>query len=255
MPPIVAAGRLPITRLVVTAYRDVWRVVLALRTLVVCAVLILLAVKVAEDFVPLRVWMRPIVGEPLGFVLGAVQSFLVTPFMIAVHRFIILDEVTPGYALDPSKPSFRLFFGWLVALSTVGSLVLWTYGLLTALGAPVMAAIVPTALVLVVAVIVSVRLTVLFPAIAVDLPGAQASNAWADTKGHAFGILVIFALALLPLLAISLATSFILGSKALDVGTPTLLVVSAVMHGATLTLCVAIASRVFQTLGDRMRRM
>jgi hypothetical protein len=206
----------------------------------------------------LRVWMRPIVGEPLGFVMGAVQSFLLTPFMIAVHRFIILDEVTPGYALDPSKPTFRLFFGWLVALSAVGSLVLWTYGLLTALSAPMMAAIVPTALVLVVVVIVSVRLTVLFPAIAVDLPGAQASNAWADTKGHAFGILVIFALALLPLLAISLATTLMLGPKALDVGSPTAiagLVQSAVMHAATLTLCVAIASRVFQTLGDRMRRM
>jgi hypothetical protein len=254
----VTAGRLPIARLVATAYRDLWRVALSLRALVVCVLLILLAFKVAEDLVPSQVLSRAIVGEALSFMMGAAQSLLLTPFMIAIHRFIILDEVTPGYAIDPSEPSFRSFFGWLIALSAVGSMVWWTYELFTAFDTPMTAAIVPTALMLVVAVMVSIRLSVLFPAIAVGSPGAQAANAWADTKGHAFGIFVIFALALLPLLLVSVGIALMLGQKALVVGSPTAiagLVVSAVTHGATLTLSVAIASRVFQTLAERVRRL
>jgi hypothetical protein len=88
----VTASRLPIARIVATAYRDLWRVALSLRTLVVCVLLILLAFKVAEDLVPSQILSRAIVGEALSFMMGAAQSLLLTPFMIAIHRFIILDE-------------------------------------------------------------------------------------------------------------------------------------------------------------------
>src|SRR5439155_2114286 len=53
---------------------------------------------------------------------------------------------------------------------------------------------------LIVVAIVAMRLTILFPAIAVDARGATVANALADTKGHMFEILLVFVLALLPLM-------------------------------------------------------
>jgi hypothetical protein len=50
----MATQRLSILPAVATAYRDLWRVWLAMRMLVIIALLILLATKEAEDFVPLR---------------------------------------------------------------------------------------------------------------------------------------------------------------------------------------------------------
>src|SRR5262245_54348118 len=49
----------------------------------------------------------------------ALQPFLLTPYFIAVHRFIILDEAAWGYRLAPSQTRFQRFFGWSVALSLV----------------------------------------------------------------------------------------------------------------------------------------
>ena len=68
--------------------------------------------------------------------LGAVESFCLTPIIIAFHRFIILDEVAPGYVVDPGHPGFMAFFGWLVALSILRELVVLAQETLTALGVP-----------------------------------------------------------------------------------------------------------------------
>src|SRR5438105_6049851 len=46
------------------------------------------------------------------FVIGLVQALLLTPYMIAVHRFIILGEVTPRYELATRDPRFQAFFAW-----------------------------------------------------------------------------------------------------------------------------------------------
>ena len=49
----------------------------------------------------------------------AVQAFLITPYFIAVHRFIILGEVTTNYLLTPGEPRFLRFFGWLLVFFCV----------------------------------------------------------------------------------------------------------------------------------------
>ncbi|MGB8103532.1 MAG: hypothetical protein WCF47_04585, partial [Pseudolabrys sp.] len=117
--------------------------------LAVFAVLIGLAIKVAEDLFPQRVWDGP-VGTALSLALGAVESFCLTPIMIAFHRFIILDEVAPGYVVDPGRPGFMAFFGWLVALSILRELVVLAQETLTAFGVPVLIAAIPTLVVLIV---------------------------------------------------------------------------------------------------------
>jgi hypothetical protein len=47
---------------------------------------------------------------------NVVQAFLLTPYAIAVHRFIVLGEKTTGYRIAPTDPKFQRFFGWWLAL-------------------------------------------------------------------------------------------------------------------------------------------
>jgi hypothetical protein len=249
--------RLPILSVVTMAYRDVWRVLPRMRTLVVCVLFIILAINVAEDLVPMRVWVGPVLGSLLGFAVDAVRDFCVTPFMIAIHRFILRGEVTRGYAPDPGQPGFMAFFGWLVALSAINTLAFSLLDVWTAVGLPALAALAASAVIGVAVAILSLRLSILFPAIAIEARGATAANALADTKGHAFGIFLIFLLAMLPFAAVSLGITLMLGRGIAIPGTPAAiihLVAGAVIQIVMLALGVAIASRVFETLADRVLR-
>src|SRR5437762_12569295 len=39
-----------------------------------------------------------------------VQAFLLTPVAIAVHRYVLLSEITPVYRLNPAETRFRRFY-------------------------------------------------------------------------------------------------------------------------------------------------
>jgi hypothetical protein len=52
-----------------------------------------------------------------GFIIACAQAFLLTPYLIAIHRFIILGEKAAGYELTPAAHRFQLFFLWSIALS------------------------------------------------------------------------------------------------------------------------------------------
>jgi hypothetical protein len=251
----MATRTLPILRAVALTYEDVWRVLQALLTL--CALLIILAANVLDDIIPLRVMNGAVLGHFADFAIGAAQSFCLTPIMIAVHRLIILDEVAPGYIVDPSQPSFIAFFSWLVALSLFGAAVFSVQELLTAISFTVSAAMGPTLKVAIVVTIVSIRLTILFPAIATGARGATAANALADSKGHVLTIFLIFLLALLPMVALAVGVTLLLGRGEMVHGSLLALiglVASTVIHTTVLTLCVAIASRIFQAIGSRLLR-
>jgi hypothetical protein len=253
----MATGRLSVTRVVITAYRDLRHVFDAMRMLAVSALLIILAVKVGESLIPADVWDDPILGGISGLAVSAAQNFCLTPFMIAVHRFIILYEETLGYILDPGQPRLWAYFGWLMGLSVVISLVFSLYTPLNAMGVPGVAAIVLTVAMLLVVLIAALRLSILFPAIAVDALGAGAANALADTKGYVFRIFMIFLLALLPFAVLAVLITLILGPGVMVPGAPVAIVdllAGAVIQTITIPLCVAIASRIFQALADRVSR-
>ena len=250
----MAASFPSIVAVVSLAYSDARRILRAMTMLVIFAVLIGLAIKVAEDLFPRRVWGGPL-GSALSLALGAVESFCLTPIMIAFHRFIILDEVAPGYVVDPGRPGFMAFFGWLVALSILRGLVVLTQETLTAFGVPVLIAAIPTLVVLITVFVLSVRLIILFPAVAVNARGANAPNALADSEGHVFRIFMIFVLAALPFAVLAVAITVFLGRSVAIPGTPAAVVhlgVSAVIQTAILILFVAITSRLFQMLASRI---
>lgn len=120
-------------------------------------------------------------------------SFVLSPAAIAINRHVLLGETTEGYPLDPSSRRLRMFCAY-SALLNILILV------------PAMSAEVTMDVYIAVAVIVLVFVAVaafvstwiLFPAIAVDAPGASLRNAVRDTRF--FRALAISIVAFLPAL-------------------------------------------------------
>jgi hypothetical protein len=56
--------------------------------------------------------------------IATLRAFLLTPYFIAVHRFIILGEVTTNYQLTPGEPRFLRFFGWWLVLMLLTFVIL-----------------------------------------------------------------------------------------------------------------------------------
>ena len=107
--------------------------------------------------------------KPWVLLQDAVWAFLLSPIVIAIHRFVILGEVTPNYGLDVGEPAFRLMFIWLFGLRVFSGLPYTLLGALQALGFSPLATAIPFAIALIVAP-PYLRLTILYPAIAVEAP-------------------------------------------------------------------------------------
>jgi hypothetical protein len=177
-----------------------------------------------------------------------------------VHRLIILGERTTSYALVPSDLRFRHFFWWWAALSAATFFPLFLLEMMPLTRAmaplPFLIVMVPILIVLIGIIIGTLRLTLIFPAVAVDAPGARWENVMADTKGHAARIFLLGLLATLPLilpafiLSALVATGIATGSwifRLLD------FVLGAVLVVAAMTLFIVIASRLFLWLGNRVK--
>src|SRR5262249_12486910 len=175
----------------VTAWRDVRDVLSVLFTPALIAFLVLLALWIV------RTQIMPLTGLTPGRELeklfyDAAQAFLMTPYAIAVHRFIILGEKTKSYRFAPAEPRFRRFFGWSLAFS-----VLFTAPAAISAMLPALKDFLLVVLGILVWV-VAIRASVLFPAVAIDAPGANWNRAMADTNGNAWRISLIIVGATLP---------------------------------------------------------
>jgi hypothetical protein len=186
--------------------------------------------------------------------------FLLTPFFLTIHRFLLLGEPATRYDFKPSSPRFQLFFGWLAV-----SVVLLSFP--SSLGALIEAknpiyyfsrpspgfdfTIVTAARI--VALVMVQQLLVLFPAVAVDAPGAGWQNAISDTRNHIWFVLAVTILPFIPIALLGVAVAPLFRFSA---GSLTGLVAGLLWLGATLlivsTLGTVIASRLYQVIGDRL---
>jgi hypothetical protein len=194
-------------------------------------------------------------GWVVSLLIAVANSFFLTPYIIAVHRLILLDEVASSYVLRPNEPRFQKFFGW--------SLILWAcelglvavFAVLSAFlllvlgprGGHVSALMILTAALIFLICWAMLRLSILFPAIAVDAAGANWRNVIADTRGYAWRIFFIVLLASLPLVAIAIALWLAIGHRPL-------VVIDEVVGLSWITLLVVIASRLYQRLGNRVNQ-
>ena len=228
------------------AWSDVFRVITDMPAVMWAALILGLAYALV-DIVLLHGMGR--VPSSLGGLLaedaaGAVWAFFLTPLYLAIHRYIILGEVTSGYTLAFEQPRFQRFFLCLMAiyaLSQVPSLLrLFGHGGLM---------IAATFILTIVSVFVSIRLIVLFPAIAVDAPGASFRNAFDDTRScfwRIFGILIV---SMLPVLVVAAGVVISLGPLS-AAGR----LIEAVVNMLAMALAIAIASRLYLGLSDSLGR-
>jgi hypothetical protein len=198
----------------------------------------------------------------VSILIGAANAFFLTPYLIAVHRFIIRDEVTPGYRLRPGEPRFQKFFGWslilLASTSAFAILPLFVSLLPARVGAAPIGFLVATAATLALVILVLVvlllwawlRLTIVFPAIAVDAPGVSWRSVMADTRGYAWQIFLIELLAGLPFLAMIVVLLIVFVMYRIERETIAIEVIGTVLVFPWTTLMIVIASRLYQWLGN-----
>src|SRR5438132_1433359 len=117
----MAAFRVRVTRLVGMAYRDFVRVLITMPGFVAAALAIAAGCGLVEFFVAANLQEVPWVGASLSLAISVLESFLFTPILIAVHRLIILDEVTPRYVIDPNDRRLLRFFVWSLAVTAFTS--------------------------------------------------------------------------------------------------------------------------------------
>jgi len=163
---------------------------------------------------------------------------------------VILNKITSKYTVPIGEPVFGVFFGWLAALKILLGLPLDLLGVLQTLNWSLPASTLAFAIALIAAVGVSLRLTIMFPALAVEANGATPSHTLAYTKGHVLRILALFFLALAPWSVAALGGAMITGSPR---AMPSLLM-GGVLQTITLSLTAIIASLVFMALGTQARR-
>jgi hypothetical protein len=233
--------RLRIRRIVRTAYSDLFRVLKTMPLPVAIVAAIMATFAAIDLLVPDR---KSPAGAFSHLALSAFEVYLLTPFYIGVHRFIILGEVMRGYVLDPTEKRFTRFLLWSLIFTAMAMGAVVPQHVVQAIGLSAMVSkLVIGVTVGIVALIIGLPLTVLFPAIAVDAPGATALNAFGDTKGHAFQVFCILAISYLPFLAIDMA--FMSRGAAASV-------VLSGLSALAQTLFVAVGSRIFQALADRL---
>jgi hypothetical protein len=190
----------------------------------------------------------------LSLLLGFVQGFLLTPVAIAVHRFVLLGEIARYYSLTPSQPRFMRFFLFTVVfqLLTIVPATLMSFGKEGGIG--VLIWTLAAAALFIAAVIASLRLLILFPAIAVDARGADWRNAMADTKGHTWRVFFIVVLTSLPALVVTMPLYFTLSwpdAPGLIAGL-FLSFAQSVVGVLSLAAFAAIASRLFAIFANRL---
>ncbi len=250
------------------AWRDTGHVLRKLPVLTFVALLIALAFELVVIFIPNAVWTHvPVILLFAGWL--AARPFLLTPYLIAVHRFIILGETTAIYRLVPTDKRFQRYFVW----SLVPAAMIPTTGRLIHLisldmSLPSVISTVAAVVALAAMTVVAARIITLFPAVAVDAPGASWSRAIADTKGNTWRVFSTFLLAILSLaiagmtvtgLAIFLIDTVIrrwMGQDAAAILTlaAALAVWLAVIQTIAAVLVVVIASRLYQWLGAPVKQ-
>jgi hypothetical protein len=245
------------------AWADAFHAISRMRglALVVCLILFLFAMiqwSIATGFVDQPYGSSSYVSAVLTqVVLAAFQAVVLAPFAIAVHRFILLDEVTPRYRLDPGDQRFlRFAFNavQLALLSRVPGLI----GAFIAQRSPILGGLVALVLHIVVAVIM-IRVVILFPAVAVDAARPTWRHASQDTSGHSWRVFFVLLVTGLPfaLLAAILVGPFLVDAvdrDGLHFGVSSILAALAGSVLATIVtaVLVTVASRLYRVLGTSL---
>ena len=178
---------------------------------------------------------------------GVVQSVLLTPFLIAVHRHVLLRQITRGYPLGLSNARFMRYAGFAVlayVLLSVPALVNRSVEMSTAVELAV-------TMVLNIAILaVLLRHVVLFPAIAVDAERVDWRRARLLTTGHTWRVFFVMLCVFLPflVLAVPMHYFYVWGIVTGEFGAIAYRAVAFVAQLVALAIFAAASSRIYGTL-------
>lgn len=247
------AERLPIVRTVVATWRDSLSVLDSVVILFAAVVTVLFGLnyfslgKWTSDARPhllLLLNLGQFVGQPL------VLSLLA----ISVHRSLLLGKGDTGL-IRHYRRYFR-FFGYVVAVLVLCQVPLVVIELgFTGAGGPIIPVIFLGIILLLAALGIIVRSLVMFPALAVDAPGARWSNALKDTKGHGLRMFMILMCTVMPLLLAAIVLSLLMEPVvAMPLSEFVALEIQSVGAAITTIVVAALASRLYTCYADRLGR-
>lgn len=243
MPPIGAAVGL--------AYRDVADAGRALTKVMAVALVFIVVSDQAE-----RLLLAPDADSGndvtlAAYVIGLVQTLLITPFLIAVHRYIVLGETMQNYVIvagDRRTQGYFLCWAVLSTLAVAPAFLPPLSNLEQPAGGMIGFAVLGY---LIGVMLFGLRLTLLFPAIAVDAPGATVANALADARGHLWRIFATGLIAGVPLMTVAYLAQAAIGSES-GVAAVLVSLVRSIAAFGLLTQFVAISSRLYMWIGERV---
>jgi len=182
----------------------------------------------------------------LQLALDALQDILIIPVVIEIYRSLILREAAVN-AWANSPPRMWRMIGWTLVLWLLKTVPFY----LSNLSPSAIANVIATVAAVMVVIVLLVRFAILFPAIAVDAPGASLGNVWADTSGRTWLIVKTYLIWYLPLLAIVVVAGLITDRVTVSdrLGT---LGDNALEFLATIVLTVA-SARLFDWIGHQVK--
>ena len=129
------------------------------------------------------------------------DSIVLAAVAVPVHRLVLLDEKRDGVVALFSGRVWRFAF-WLVALQMCGFVALLPLPLLLQASPLETAAIVAAMIAFLIGLAtVAIRLSLIFPAIAIDVPArGRLAASWALSRHHFWRIIVTGVFAMIPLL-------------------------------------------------------
>jgi hypothetical protein len=232
----------PIIPTVLMSWRDGLHALRDMPMVTIDAYAISVCVAVANLFLDEPADKRLSIGL-LSLGVSILQVFLLAPVAIAIHRYVLLGEITNRYRLEPRDQRFKDFFAYgaliqlmfevpvlLIGTVNIGTILVWLGG----------------------AVFVAVRTLVLFPAIAVRARNTNWWNAMRDSKGHFWRTFVIVIVVGLPPLLL-LTPVVMLTQKPVSLPITILLVLlEAAVAVAMLAAYAALASHLFRAWAFRL---
>lgn len=254
----MAATKPPVIGTAVAAWADAFNVIGAMPFVVGIAFAIMivisllgLAVLPATFAVAESPWMLVFT-----VVFSIIQALLLAPLAIVVHRYVLLGEVTDRYPLDPSSARYMRFVSFAILVKLLGAVP----GIIDALmpdrqDNPSLAFALGIAILalFVVIIVVVVRRAILFPAIAIDAPGASWSNAARDTKGSSWRVGFIFVCTALPAVIISIPLWYLMLRAGFSPGSRLMFsIVGSVVDIPTLCAFAAAASHIYRARADSL---
>lgn len=257
------SARPSITTAFIAAYWDLNRVLRSLRRPALIAYGVLIANVFAFALIPPLLTYNRTGRLLIELLVNIAGAFFTAPFLLAAHRFVLLDEPAPfNYRVEPGQPRFQLFFGWLVVITLLVSLPTY-FAAATTPAAPVYYISRPPApnllpLVAYVASVIAIsvfvlRVAIVLPAIAVDAPGVTWQNAMKDTRGRFWFMVMASFVPFIPIVLLSWLMKFVF---AVLPGPGSKLIVGALFGMAIIfvatTMAVVVVSRLYQALGNHL---